>query len=89
MQLFPCPFCGLRDETEFHYSGEAGNPRPEGPDVSAEAWANYLWLRANPKGESREIWLHLTCGEFFAMTRDTVSHAVAGSSALTSGGGDS
>ncbi|RUZ92182.1 sarcosine oxidase subunit delta, partial [Mesorhizobium sp. M7A.F.Ca.US.006.01.2.1] len=21
MQLFPCPFCGPRDETEFHYRG--------------------------------------------------------------------
>ena len=25
MQLFPCPFCGPRPETEFHYGAEAGN----------------------------------------------------------------
>ncbi len=80
MQLFPCPFCGPRDETEFHYAGEAANARPEGANVSAEDWANYLWLRANPRGQSREIWMHMTCGEFFVMTRDTASHVVAGSS---------
>ncbi|RUX65781.1 sarcosine oxidase subunit delta, partial [Mesorhizobium sp. M7A.F.Ca.US.014.04.1.1] len=27
MQLFPCPFCGPRDETEFYYGGDAGNAR--------------------------------------------------------------
>ena len=39
-------------------------------------------MRDNPKGATREIWVHLTCGEFFVMERDTVSHAVAGSAAL-------
>ncbi len=80
MQLFPCPFCGPRDETEFHYGGEAGNVRPEGANVSADFWANYLWFRANPTGPSREIWMHMTCGEFFVMTRDASTHVVADSS---------
>ncbi|MGN6144080.1 MAG: sarcosine oxidase subunit delta, partial [Mesorhizobium sp.] len=39
MQLFPCPFCGPRDEAEFHYGGEAGNLRPDGREVPAERWA--------------------------------------------------
>ena len=82
MQLLPCPFCGPRDEAEFHYGGEAGNARPDGADVPADRWANYLHMRGNPKGATREIWVHLTCGEFFVMERNTVSHAVAGSSAL-------
>lgn len=82
MQLFPCPFCGLRDETEFHYGGEAGNLRPDGRDVPAERWASYLHMRDNPKGATREIWMHLPCGEFFAMERDTVTHKVAGAQAL-------
>jgi sarcosine oxidase subunit delta len=77
MQLFPCPFCGPRPETEFHFAVEAGKPRPEpAPAVSDAAWAAYLHLQHNPKGESREVWIHLTCGEFFLMTRDTVSAAV-------------
>ena len=82
MQLFPCPFCGLRDEAEFHYGGEAGNIRPEGDEVSAERWNDYLYMRDNPKGTTREIWVHLTCSEFFILERDSLSHAVTGASAL-------
>jgi heterotetrameric sarcosine oxidase delta subunit len=81
MQLFPCPFCGPRDEAEFHYGGEDGNLRPDGGDLPADRWADYLYMRDNPKGQTREIWVHLTCGEFFVLSRDTVSHAVAGSAA--------
>ena len=79
MQLFPCPFCGPREETEFHYGGEAGTVRPDGGDVTAERWAAYLYMRDNPKGATREIWMHLTCGEFFEMSRDSVNHTVSGS----------
>ena len=82
MQLFSCPFCGLRDETEFVFATEAGKTRPEpAADVSAERWARYLHFSDNPKGATREIWQHATCGEFFLMERDTVSHVVAGSRA--------
>ncbi|MFN3545945.1 MAG: sarcosine oxidase subunit delta [Mesorhizobium sp.] len=80
MQLFPCPFCGPRDETEFQFATEAGKTRPEpAGEVSAERWASYLYLKDNPKGATREVRLHSTCGEFFVMERDTVTHAVAGS----------
>lgn len=80
MQLFSCPFCGLRDETEFVFGTEAGKTRPEpAPEVSAQDWSRYLYSNINPKGRTREIWLHVTCGEFFAMERDTVSHAVLNS----------
>lgn len=83
MQLFSCPFCGERDETEFVFCAEAGKTRPEpAAEVPAEAWARYLYLGDNPKGAAREIWQHATCGEFFLMERDTVSHAVAGSQSL-------
>jgi sarcosine oxidase subunit delta len=85
MQLFECPFCGPRPETEFHFGGEAGNIRPEPADatpVSAEAWTSYLYINANPKGPTREIWVHLTCAEFFVLERDTLTHAVAASIAL-------
>jgi sarcosine oxidase subunit delta len=82
MQIFPCPFCGPRDEIEFHYVGEP-KARPEPARAVSDAeWADYLWFNANPKGEAREIWLHLTCREMFAMTRDTATNAVIGSEAL-------
>lgn len=80
MQLFPCPFCGLRAESEFHFGGDLGNARPEGgAAVSDTTWSAYLHLRRNPKGPAREVWMHLTCGEIFALERDTVTHAVLGS----------
>ncbi len=79
MQIFPCPFCGPRDETEFHYVGEP-KVRPEPAEaVGAPAWAEYLYVNANPKGETNEIWLHLACMEMFAMTRDTATNAVLAS----------
>ena len=82
MQIFPCPFCGPRGESEFHYVSEPkARPEPSG-SVSDAEWANYLWFNANPKGEAREIWLHLSCMEMFAMTRDTATNAVIGSEAL-------
>jgi sarcosine oxidase subunit delta len=41
MQIFPCPFCGPRDESEFHYVGEPkARPEPAGA-VSDAAWADY------------------------------------------------
>ena len=83
MQLFPCPFCGLRGENEFHFAGDAGNLRPDGPDTSAEAWSSYLHLRHNAKGRASEIWMHVPCGEMFRLDRDTVTHAVEESAALT------
>ena len=81
MQLFPCPFCGARPETEFQFGAEAGKVRPEG-DAAERAWADYLYAERNPRGATREIWVHLTCGEYFALARDTLTHEVAGSSSL-------
>lgn len=75
MQIFRCSFCGDRDETEFRYLGEAGNERPQPAEkVGDEAWAHYLYMRRNPKGATREIWMHLTCLEVFVMERDSLTH---------------
>lgn len=83
MQSFTCPFCGPRPETEFHFAGDLGNLRPEGfTDVTTETWTDYLFSHRNPKGEAKEVWKHLTCMEVFTMTRDTVTHKVASSTAL-------
>jgi sarcosine oxidase subunit delta len=79
MQIFPCPFCGPRDENEFHYVGEP-KTRPEPADnVSDAEWSEYLYVNANPRGASREVWLHVTCLQTFLMTRDTMTNAVLAS----------
>ena len=82
MQQFPCPFCGPRDETEFHFGAEAGRTRPEGDGVTDDLWSAYLYLNDAPRGPAREVWVHLTCGEFFVMERDTLTRAVAASQAV-------
>ena len=32
MLLIPCPYCGEREESEFHQGGEAHIERPKDPD---------------------------------------------------------
>lgn len=83
MQTFPCPFCGLRNETEFHFAAEAGKLRPDTTaDISDTQWASYLYTQKNEKGKVQEVWMHLTCAEVFILERDSVTMAVTGSRSL-------
>lgn len=78
MLLIPCPHCGERAQVEFAYGGDATKRRP--PDGAPDdAWYDYVYLRANPRGPHREWWLHHGgCGRWIRVTRDTASHAVLG-----------
>lgn len=78
MLLIPCPYCGERAQVEFAYGGDATKRRP--PDGAPdEAWYDYVYLRANPRGPHREWWLHHAgCGRWIRVTRDTATHAVLG-----------
>jgi heterotetrameric sarcosine oxidase delta subunit len=80
MLLIPCPWCGARDEAEFRCGGEAHIARPKDPDALSDAeWADYLFMRANPKGPLRERWVHsLGCRRWFNLVRDTVTHEILG-----------
>ena len=61
MLLIPCPNCGPRDETEFHYGGQAHIAYPENPaELTDREWAEYLFYRDNTKGAFAERWLHST-----------------------------
>lgn len=83
MQIFPCPFCGPRPETEFHFAVEAGKTRPEpAGEVGDADWARYLYASEAPKGTAREIWQHVTCGTYFLLERDTVTRDVLGAKEL-------
>jgi sarcosine oxidase subunit delta len=82
MLLIPCPWCGPRPENEFHYGGEAGVARPHDPSLVDDAgWAEFLYMRTNPKGAHRERWRHqFGCGRFFNAVRDTVTDRISGTS---------
>ena len=72
-----CPICGSRDRREFYYQGDAVLLERPAPDAGAAAWDGYLHLRANPAGETRDLWLHESgCGAWLVVTRNTVTHAV-------------
>ena len=78
MLLIPCPWCGPRDEAEFHYGGQAHVPYPENPaDLTDEEWARYLFFRDNPKGPFAERWSHAAgCRRWFNAVRDTSSNEI-------------
>lgn len=76
MLRIPCPWCGVRDETEFRFGGEAHVERPD-LEVSDAEWADYLFNRENPKGLHYERWCHVYgCSQWFNVVRDTVTHEI-------------
>jgi sarcosine oxidase subunit delta len=78
MLLIECPWCGPRAEIEFSCGGEAHIARPPDPaSMSDEAWADYLFMRKNPRGAHREQWNHSAgCRRWFNVERDTVSYRI-------------
>ena len=80
MFLIECPWCGERDESEFNCVGEAHIARPlETEKMNDQEWADYLFMRSNPKGLHREQWLHAAgCRRYFNAERDTVSYRISG-----------
>ncbi|MFG2779196.1 sarcosine oxidase subunit delta family protein [Streptomyces prunicolor] len=80
MLLIPCPWCGPRDEAEFHYGGQAHVAYPQTPaDLTDEEWARYLFFRDNPKGPFAERWNHgAGCRRWFNAVRDTATNEILG-----------
>ena len=75
MLLITCPWCGKRNEDEFHYGGAAHVPYPADPYALDDiAWSRYLFYRANPKGRFNERWSHAAgCRRWFNAVRDTAT----------------
>jgi sarcosine oxidase, subunit delta len=78
MLLINCPFCGPRPELEFAYGGEAHIDRPKDPmALDDETWAEYLYVRSNPRGVHVERWRHINgCARFFNARRDTTTDEI-------------
>ena len=79
MLVIPCPWCGPRDEVEFRYGGQAHVAYPSEPAALDDAaWAEYLFVRDNPKGWFVERWMHVQgCRRWFNLKRHTVTHEIA------------
>lgn len=78
MLLISCPWCGERDETEFRYGGQAHVAYPADPHALDDTeWANYVFMRDNPKGWFAERWLHSAgCRRWFNAIRHTVTYEI-------------
>jgi sarcosine oxidase, subunit delta len=76
VQLIECPWCGPREEVEFHYGGQAHVSYPQDPAaLPDEEWARYLFVRDNTRGLFAERWVHaLGCRRWFNAIRDTVTY---------------
>ena len=81
MHLIKCPWCGLRDQAEFNYRGDATVRRPEMAD-GAEAMFAYTYLRENPMGWQTEWWHHAGgCRQWVKVVRNTLTHEIAATGA--------
>jgi len=73
-----CPYCGLRDHSEFNYIGDATKLRPINPELAKDdEWFDYIYIRDNPRGVHQEYWQHISgCRSYVKVLRDTVTHEV-------------
>ena len=71
-----CPWCGLRDESEFRYRGDATRRRPAA-DAGIDAFLAYVYQRDNPRGWHSEWWLHVAgCRRLLKVVRHTLTHEI-------------
>jgi heterotetrameric sarcosine oxidase delta subunit len=72
----PCPHCGLRDEAEFTWRGDAAMQRPAA-DAGVDAFHDYVYVRRNPRGWLLEWWQHSAgCRAWLRVERHTVTHEI-------------
>ena len=77
--LIDHPLLGPRDAAEFVYFGDASLiDRPDGlADDAQDRFFDYLYLRDNPAGETRELWFHEQGDRsWLVVTRNTLTHEI-------------
>ncbi len=73
-----CPLCGARDRREFYYKGDAVALTRPAPNADPSEWDDYMHLRDNPAGQTRDLWQHEAgCGAWLVVTRDTCTHEIS------------
>ncbi|HKC17943.1 MAG TPA: sarcosine oxidase subunit delta [Steroidobacteraceae bacterium] len=76
MLRIECPWCGVRDETEFRYRGDASRSPPAATASLAEFCAQ-TYTRENPRGWHLEWWLHVGgCRKLLKVVRHTDTHEI-------------
>lgn len=76
MLRIACPFCGLRDHSEFAYGGDGSVVYPA-LDAPMQDWHDAVFLRDNLCGPQLETWQHLLgCRMWLLVERDTLTHEI-------------
>ena len=76
MLRIACPWCGVRDESEFRYRGDASRLRPDS-EAGLAAFTAYVYERTNPCGWHSEWWLHVAgCRQLLKVVRHTLTHEI-------------
>jgi heterotetrameric sarcosine oxidase delta subunit len=76
MLRIACPFCGVRDEVEFRYRGDATRRRPDA-GAGEGAFHAYVYERDNHLGWHEEWWLHVHgCRRLLRVVRHTLTHEI-------------
>ncbi|MDA3887961.1 MAG: sarcosine oxidase subunit delta [Allgaiera sp.] len=84
-----CPHCGDRDRREFYYMGAEDYLHRPAEGAAPEAWNDYLHLRDNPAGVTRDLWYHEQgCSAWLLVTRNTVTHEILGVRAVDGEAGE-
>lgn len=74
MKIMTCPLNGPRNIQEFAYGGEV-RERPA-PGASPEAVADYLFLKDNQPGVTREWWYHVPTSYWFIAERNVATDEI-------------
>ena len=76
MIRIPCPFCGVRDHTEFSYGRDGSIEYPE-LGAPMEDWLHAVFQRKNIRGKQLETWHHVYgCRMWLIVERDTNTHEI-------------
>ena len=76
MHRIDCPWCGIRDEAEFGYRGDATVQRPA-PEAGIDAFYEFIYTRDNPRGWHVEWWHHVAgCRQLIKVVRHTMTHEI-------------
>jgi len=71
-----CPFCGVRDHSEFSYGSDASIKYPA-LDAPIQEWHDAVFMRENIRGVQSETWHHGTgCRMWLVIERDTMTHEI-------------
>ena len=80
-----CPCCGTRDRREYTYYGAADYLNRPASEADDAAWDEYLHLRDNPAGPTRDLWYHDPCGTWVEVSRNTLTHDIMAVRAIAGG----